>query len=394
MTRIDPQMRNVIGEADGATPAPRGCRPPVVSRWQSSRRLPCSRPWPFVACWGAPDHGCSRGLLATRRYRRLMVDSAPRVALVLGAGGVAGAAFHAGVLAALAEVTGWDPRSAAVVVGTSAGSVTGATLRAGLPAADLLARARDRPLSPEGQQIVRRLPRTPRLPSLRQAPQARPPRQLAATLARAAGRPLAARPWSLIAALMPEGSASTEAITAGIGAILPDEWPEDPLLVCAVRRSDGRRVVFGGGDDRPSLPHAVAASCAIPGFFRPVMIDGEAHIDGGVHSPTNADVLVRTPLDLVIISSPMSRQARRPRLTADQPMRTWARALLEAEVLRLRRRRVAVLAVQPDDDVLDVMGLNAMDPLRRTTIALAARDSMRRRLARPTVAERLELLHP
>lgn len=323
-----------------------------------------------------------------------MVDGSPRVGLVLGAGGVAGAAFHAGVLAALAEVTGWDPRTAAVVVGTSAGSVTGATLRAGLPAADLLARAQDRPLSAEGQQVMRRIPRTPRLPSLRQAPQARPPAQLAATLARAAGRPLGVRPWSLVAALMPEGSVSTEAITAGIGAILPDAWPDDPLWLCAVRRADGRRVVFGQGDDRPPLPHAVAASCAIPGFFQPVLIGGEAHIDGGVHSPTNADVVLRAPLDLVIVSSPMSRQARRPRLTADQPMRSWARALLETEVLRLRRRRVAVLAVQPDDEVLAVMGLNAMDPVRRSTIAIAARDSMRRRLARSSVADRLELLRP
>jgi NTE family protein len=62
-----------------------------------------------------------------------------RVGLVLGAGGVAGGAFHAGVLAAVEEATGWDPRRAAVVVGTSAGSITGTSLRAGLSAADLLA---------------------------------------------------------------------------------------------------------------------------------------------------------------------------------------------------------------------------------------------------------------
>ncbi|MDQ1402821.1 MAG: hypothetical protein QOG03_1137, partial [Actinomycetota bacterium] len=67
---------------------------------------------------------------------------------MLGAGGVAGGAFHAGVLAALADVTGWDPRRAAIVVGTSAGSVAGSSLRAGLAAADMLARATDRPLSP------------------------------------------------------------------------------------------------------------------------------------------------------------------------------------------------------------------------------------------------------
>ena len=104
-------------------------------------------------------------------------------------------------------------------------------------------------------------------------------------------------------------------ISEGIGALLPDAWPADPLWICAVRQSDGRRVVFGRGDRRPRVADAVAASCAIPGFFAPVVIDGEAHLDGGVHSPTNADVLRGEDLDLVIVSSPMSRRGRRPRLS-------------------------------------------------------------------------------
>ena len=57
-----------------------------------------------------------------------------RVALVLGAGGATGHAFHAGVLSALAERTGWDPRTADLIVGTSAGSGVGAILRVGLRA--------------------------------------------------------------------------------------------------------------------------------------------------------------------------------------------------------------------------------------------------------------------
>ncbi|MPY93695.1 MAG: patatin-like phospholipase family protein, partial [Acidimicrobiia bacterium] len=55
-----------------------------------------------------------------------------RVALVLGAGGTVGHAYHAGTLAALGELTGWDARHADVVVGTSAGSIVGAMLRAGV----------------------------------------------------------------------------------------------------------------------------------------------------------------------------------------------------------------------------------------------------------------------
>ena len=76
------------------------------------------------------------------------MTATPRVGLVLGAGGVAGGAFHAGVLAALHEATGWDPRHAGVLVGTSAGSIAAASLRAGLSCADMLARAQDLPLAP------------------------------------------------------------------------------------------------------------------------------------------------------------------------------------------------------------------------------------------------------
>jgi NTE family protein len=315
-----------------------------------------------------------------------------RIGLVLGAGGVAGGAFHAGVLAALAEGTGWDPRHASVVVGTSAGSISGTSLRAGLPAPDLFARAQDRPLSAEGQRVMRGLGPIPGPPPLRPSRQPRATADLAAILARAVRRPWAARPTALAAALLPEGTVSTDMISEGIGALLPGAWPPEPLWICAVRQSDGQRVVFGRGDHRPRVADAVAASCAIPGFFAPVMIDGEAHLDGGVHSPTNADVLRGEALDLVIVSSPMSRRGRRPRLSADQPMRVWAGALLDGEARRLRRRGIDVVAFQPDDDVLGTMGLNAMDPSRRAAIAKAAYDATRHRLDGAGLTDRLAAL--
>jgi NTE family protein len=312
-----------------------------------------------------------------------------RVGLVLGAGGVAGGAFHAGVLAAVADGTGWDPRQASVIVGTSAGSISGTSLRAGLPAPDLLARAEDRRLSEEGRRVLREVGPIPNPPRLRPSRQPRAAADMAATLARAARRPLGVRPLALAAALLPEGTVSTDLISTGIGALLPRAWPADPLWICAVRQSDGRRVVFGRGDDRPAVADAVAASCAIPGFFAPVVLDGHAHLDGGVHSPTNADVVRDEALDIVLVSSPMSRRGRRPRLSPDQPMRTWAGALLDAEARGLRRRGATVVAFQPDDHVLATMGLNAMDPSRRGAIARAAYESTRRRLDRADLAERL-----
>src|SRR3954454_20457205 len=84
----------------------------------------------------------------------LRKDDVPRIGLVLGAGGEVGHAFHAGVLAALADVTGWDARDAEVVVGTSAGSLVGALVRAGVSGSDLVARVNGQELSEAGRLLL------------------------------------------------------------------------------------------------------------------------------------------------------------------------------------------------------------------------------------------------
>ena len=62
-----------------------------------------------------------------------MPENEKKVWLVLGAGGVMGGAWHTGALHALATETGWDPGSAEYIVGTSAGSMMGSLLAAGIP---------------------------------------------------------------------------------------------------------------------------------------------------------------------------------------------------------------------------------------------------------------------
>jgi NTE family protein len=46
-------------------------------------------------------------------------------------------------------------------------------------------------------------------------------------------------------------------------------------------------------DSGVDLVDAVAASCAVPGVWPPVTIDGSRYIDGGVRSGTNADMAAR-----------------------------------------------------------------------------------------------------
>jgi NTE family protein len=314
-----------------------------------------------------------------------------RVGLVLGAGGVTGGAYHAGVLAALEEGTGWDPRTAEVVLGTSAGSVTGAALRANLSAADLVARTEGSPLSAEGSALIGRASLPPQTP----APAARPGLHWSVgpaapqVLLAAVRRPWATRPTAVVAGLLPEGTVPTAMISEGVGALLGDRWPDRALWIAAVRLHDGRLVVFGRDGPAARPADAVAASCAIPGWFVPVVIDGERYVDGGVHSLTNAAELADVPLDLVIISAPLGRAGWQG---FHGVTRRAARFQLSLEVERLRRRGVAVLAFQPTREDQLAMGRNAMDASKRPAVVRRARASTLARLDRPDIRASLDVL--
>ena len=207
-------------------------------------------------------------------------------------------------------------------------------------------------------------------------------------LQQAARRPFSARPLAILASLVPDGTVDTGFIASGLSTFVDNAWPADPMWICAVRQRDGRRVVFGR-DTSPAVPLAVAASSAIPRVFRPVVIDDDSYIDGGAHSPTNADLLATSGLDLVLVSSPMSIASRQLRLSTDQPFRQWSRLLLDSEMVRIRHRGTTVMAFQPNRDDLSVVGLSAMDPDRRGPIALQAYASTCHRLSRADVRQRL-----
>ena len=316
--------------------------------------------------------------------------SAPRTGVVLAAGGLVGQAFHVGVLSALAEVTGFDARQAEVLVGTSAGSLVAAALAAGLSAADQRAELSGEPLSAEGRRT--RSARPPRMPEVALEPVGRRGPLAPQALLAAARRPWAVRPGAVASSLLPPGRQRTDVIARGVARLHGDRWPERDLRIVAVRARDARRVVFG----TPSAPAtdvgtAVAASCAIPAYFAPVHVGGAAHVDGGAHSPSNADVLVRDRLDLVVVLSPMTvgrGASRSPR--ADLALRLAVRRYLSAEVRALRRRGATVVVLQPGPHDLPAMGLNPMQHVRVEAVVHAAAESTRTRLeAQPQVAELL-----
>ncbi len=315
-----------------------------------------------------------------------------RIGLVLGAGGLTGQAFHAGVLAALGEATGWDPRGASLIVGTSAGAGVGAYLRLGLSSPDLAAMLSTEPMTDPGAALIGRLGpsgdwTTPIGP--RNWPKPPHPR----LVARAITRPLKIRPEAVLGVTFPPGRVPTESWAGSLRAITGSSWPADPLWICAVRTSDARRIVFGReGAPTTDVATAVAASAAIPGYFQPVEIDGELYVDGGVHSPTNADVARKEDLDLVLVSSPMSTSRNASLMTIGQPMRRAFRLRLQQEVRRLHRRGIPTVVFQPSAADQAAMGGKAMDHERNAHVVKSARETTLRRLEHGRHADRLAML--
>ena len=317
-----------------------------------------------------------------------------RIGLVLGAGGATGHAFHIGVLSALEEATGWDPRTADVIVGTSAGAIIGALLRGGLSPRDLAARALGETLSEEGTAIAAILGKPEPPPATDWngwwsfLGAAEP-----AHLWRAVLRPWDARIGALVAAALPSGRVPTDHLVGGIGRRFQDRWPDRGLWLNAVRLRDGERVTFGrDGAPSATVAQAVAASCAIPGYYRPVEIDGERYVDGGAHSPTNADLLAGAGLDLVLVSSPMSAGLAVLQPTADGPMRAVCRLLLRREMARVRASGTSIVSLEPGREERALMGVNALDGARRHGIIRQARTTVLDRFADPVRRQRLRLL--
>jgi len=302
---------------------------------------------------------------------------------VLGAGGFTGQAFHAGALCALHETTGFDARKVTTLIGTSAGSLVAAGLAGGLPACDLAAELLGEPLTPEGQEL-RTAAReqaiagsiTPDVPTSGLRPLA------PMALLHAARRPHRVRPAALLSSLLPPGRVDTEPLARSVRYVHGLAWPDRDLRICAVRARDGRRVVFGTAEaPETDVGTAVAASCAIPSYFTPIRLEGETYIDGGVHSPTNADLLLDDVPELVVVLSPMS-MARGLPLRADLGIRLAMRALLGGEVRRLRRAGARVVVIQPTHEDLEVMGYNPMHGARVDEVVRSVSESVAHRLRR------------
>lgn len=181
-----------------------------------------------------------------------------RIIAVLSGGGVKAAAHLGAMRALLAE--GMTPTH---YVGTSMGAVIGCGLAAGL--------------SPE--EVSRRL------------------------LAVSRREIFALDRTSLIRGMWARALLRPEPFRDTLARLLPVTRFDElgiPLSVTATDLDSGAELVFGAGGEEVPVLDALCASCALPLFFPPYVINGRRCADGGLRQVVPLAVAARIPADLVI----------------------------------------------------------------------------------------------
>lgn len=311
--------------------------------------------------------------MATRRRGRSeAVPGEVRRGLVLGGGGQLGAAWMVGALWAIEQVHGIDLRTCDYFVGTSAGSIMAALLASGVTPDQLRRHQLGEPVE-EGplagywwdydKATGGSRPGVPRfgpgstgimrnLTKFRQMP-----------------------PTAVLSAFLPEGKGSLARVGHLVEAVNPpDEWTDHPgTFIVAMDYETGERVAFGSPGAPPTdLASAVMASCSIPAWFAPAVINGRRYVDGGACSATSVDLLADLGLDEVFVVAPMvSFALDRPTTLVTRLERRWRvqvtkRCLTEAAKVHRGGTEVTILGPGPED--LDAMGANLMDVRRRPLV--------------------------
>lgn len=277
-------------------------------------------------------------------------------ALVLGGGGPVGIAWESGLVAGLAQA-GVDLSQADFTLGTSAGSFVGARLALGADAKALaepiLAEA-GRPVAAAGRGGGRPAADLSTLMRLMAQAQGgtRNPAEARAEIGAFA-----------LAAKTPDEATFLASFGASFAGLPDDAWPERDFACTAVDAETGAFQLWTKASG-VGVTRAVASSCSVPGVFPPVTLKGRRYIDGGMRSPTNADMASGHEVVAVIAL----------RLSEGLDAGGRMGQLLDQEIESLKDGGATVLLITPDEASVTAFGPNLMDYARRAAAARAGLD--------------------
>lgn len=93
------------------------------------------------------------------------------------------------------------------------------------------------------------------------------------------------------------------------------------LYVIAAALDGAKRTIFGPDENADvTISKAIQASTAMPGFYKPVRINGVDYVDGGVQDTASIDVAVDKGADLIVCYNPFRPHTKDGRLAGEGVM--------------------------------------------------------------------------
>jgi NTE family protein len=238
-----------------------------------------------------------------------------RVALSLSGGGLTGAYYEIGCLAALDDFLGFDFSSSGfdVYIGVSAGATVAGLLAKGIPIRKIYwaLLTNSDPALHFRRGDMYDVNRWAILSSAVNVAGSVPGYFL--NCLRLGIRPTPFEFMHYIEARLPAGLFALEnyqkffcKVLEAHGKTDSFEGIERELYIPATDLDLGTRRVFGAGDkETVPLSHAVAASSAIPLFFRPFRVDGRDYIDGSTGKVAHLDIAIKAGASTILIINPL-----------------------------------------------------------------------------------------
>jgi predicted acylesterase/phospholipase RssA len=342
------------------------------------------------------------------------MEARSRIGVCLCGGGVTGAMYQVGCLAALEDrIEGFAASGFDVLVGGGSGATVAMALAGGLnvqrmyralldPADDFFPLQRNHLLRVDLSELLRVFGSA--IAAARRV------------VSSAATNPLDVNVWEEVERFvdsMPAGVLTLDAYERFLNDFMqrrniPARFAELPktLLVVASELDAGGRAVFGQGElAHVPVARAVAASSAIPLLYAPVDIQGRDYIDCGIGDMAHIDLAERAGCRVIVVINPMvpvhagtegrdvpTGHGKKSRVrdkgaiwVYNQAMRIWmeARFLLGLERFRAQNPETGVCVLEPKQTDATLFMYSPMNFAARRAILQEGYTSTVRRLSEP-----------
>ena len=166
-----------------------------------------------------------------------------------------------------------------------------------------------------------------------------------------------------IYSLLPDSNFAMDTLENLVNTATKNRWPKIPTWLTATEKHTGKVVLFSK-DSGVAVSKAVTASCAIPGVYAPVEINGALFQDGGVYSSTYLGFIMPYVQNITLFTPlVLDKTVKHPLGLAANALGISSTQALQSEITKARQLGKSLTIYSPREaEKLLLTNYNSMDP--------------------------------